>query len=87
MISTIIAAVGVIGMGIASIPILCGFGTAGVVAGSAAAGIQAGMGSVAAGSWFATMTSLAMKGTFVTWLSAGGATTVGGILSIIGLGM
>ena len=46
-------------------PVIAGFGTAGVVAGSAAAAIQSGIGCVQAGSWFATLTSLAMKGIFL----------------------
>ena len=41
---------------------LFGFGTAGVVAGTAAAATQAAIGNVAAGSLFATMTSLGMQG-------------------------
>ena len=68
-------------MGISSIPALIGFGTVGVAAGSAAAGIQAGIGSVAAGSWFATITSLAMKGAFLITGGAGAATTLSGLLA------
>ena len=45
---------------------ILGFGTAGIVAGSAAAGIQAAIGSVAAGSVFAVLTSLGMQGIFAT---------------------
>ena len=47
-------------LGVALIPITLGFGTAGIVAGSVAAGIQAGIGSVVAGSAFAVFTSLGM---------------------------
>jgi len=42
-----------------SIPWALGFTNAGVAAGSIAAGIQSGIGSVAAGSWFAGMQSVA----------------------------
>lgn len=45
---------------------LLGFGTTGIVAGSVAAGIQAAIGSVAAGSAFAVLTSLGMQGIFAT---------------------
>ena len=41
---------------------MIGFGAAGPVAGSIAAGIQAGIGNVAAGSLFATLQSAAMGG-------------------------
>ena len=58
--SIIVGLGGLILTGISLIPPSIGFGTVGVVAGSAAAGIQAGMGSVAAGSWFAIITSLAI---------------------------
>jgi hypothetical protein len=57
-----------------SIPALLGFGTAGIAAGSTAAVIQSGIGNVAAGSIFAFLTSLGMKGAFL-------ATSAGGILS------
>ena len=40
-------------------PFLAGFTTTGVAAGSAAAAAQAGIGSVVAGSWFATLQSIA----------------------------
>ena len=62
----------------AATPILLGFGTAGIVAGSAAAAAQSGMagGAVAAGSWFATLTSLGMKG-YLASTAIGGAITSG----------
>ncbi|KAK3955789.1 hypothetical protein QBC32DRAFT_376384 [Pseudoneurospora amorphoporcata] len=41
---------------------LFGFGSGGIVGGSVAAGLQAMIGNVAAGSWFATLTSTAMGG-------------------------
>ena len=46
--------------GVALIPITLGFGGAGIVAGSVAAGIQSVIGNVAAGSVFAVCTSLGM---------------------------
>ena len=73
--SSIVGLGGLILTGISLIPPSIGFGTVGVVAGSAAAGIQAGMGSVAAGSWFAIITSLAMKGDFLKTAAAGAAAT------------
>jgi hypothetical protein len=70
---------GGVSLAIASFPIAMGFGTAGVAAGSTAAGIQSGMGAVAAGSWFASATSLGMKGYFAgTAVAAGVTTGVGG---------
>ena len=47
---------GAVGAGIATTTAvkIIGFGSAGIVAGSKAALIQAGIGNVAAGSWFAT---------------------------------
>jgi hypothetical protein len=65
---------------ICATPILVGFGTGGVVAGSAAAGAQAVIGNVAAGSWFASMTSLGMTGTFVKGVTSGVALVATGIL-------
>ena len=52
-------AVGTTAAGVAAVPFLAGFTSTGVVAGSTAAAIQSTIGSVAAGSWFATMQSLA----------------------------
>jgi hypothetical protein len=46
------------------VPVLLGFGSLGVAGGSIAAGIQSSIGSVAAGSWFATLTSYGMTGAF-----------------------
>ena len=58
---------------------LLGFGTAGVVAGSAAA-----IGNVAAGSLFATMTSLGMQGIFAGTAIGGGISTVlGAVASLL----
>ncbi len=57
------------------IPIALGFGTAGIVAGSIAAATQSSIGAVAAGSTFATMTSLGMTGVFSTLAGIGTAIT------------
>ena len=57
---------------------LLGFGTAGIAAGSVAAAIQATIGNVAAGSIFAILTSLGMKG-IIAGTAAGG-----GVLSALG---
>ena len=57
------------------IPIVIGFGTEGVVAGSVAAATQSSIGAVAAGSMFATMTSLWMTGVFSTLAGVGSAIT------------
>ena len=61
---------------VASIPFVMGFTSTGVAAGSTAAGIQAGIGSVAAGSWFATLQSIAattLIGTAAPVVAAGAA--------------
>ncbi|KAI0289367.1 hypothetical protein BC826DRAFT_1107082 [Russula brevipes] len=63
-----------------------GFGAAGPLAGSLAAGWQASIGSVAAGSLFATAQSVAMGGavpTIVSALGAGVGAAVAGIASAI----
>ena len=66
--------------GISIAPIIAGFGTVGIAAGSTAAAIQSVIGCVQAGSWFATLTSLGMQGVFV-----GGA--VGGTVVAAGAGV
>ena len=63
---------------VATLPILLGFGSAGIVAGSVAAGIQSAIGNVAAGSAFAWLTSLGMTGTLATTATVGGAVGIGG---------
>jgi hypothetical protein len=73
--STILITSGVVTLSICFPAIFAGFGTSGIAAGSAAAGIQSGIGNVAAGSAFSTATSLGMKGVFVKG-SVGGATSV-----------
>ncbi len=72
---------------VSTAPILFGFGTAGIVAGSAAAAAQSGMagGAVAAGSWFATATSLGMKGYFAS-SAIGGAIASGAAAVLTFLG-
>ena len=62
-------------------PIIVGFGTVGITAGSTAAAIQSGIGCVQAGSWFATMTSLGMQGTFV-YGTAGGVSVAASATSV-----
>ena len=67
----ILAIVGTAAVVISVLPIIAGFGTAGVAAGSIAAGVQSGIGNVAAGSAFSTLTSLGMKGALVKGACAG----------------
>jgi len=62
---------------------LFGFGTAGVVAGTAAAATQAAIGNVAAGSIFATLTSLGMKGIIAGTAVGGGITTALGAIAAL----
>ena len=57
------------------IPMAIGFGTAGIAAGSIAAGIQSSIGAVSAGSTFATMTSMGMTGVFSSLAGVGSAIT------------
>ncbi len=64
------------------IPMAIGFGTAGIAAGSIAAGIQSSIGAVTAGSTFATMTSLGMTGVFSSLAAVGSGIT--GIGAAIG---
>ena len=72
----ILVGAGIVGgvvAGAAIIPIALGFGGAGVVAGSAAAAIQSGIGNVVGGSLFAICQSLGMTGFFTTAASSGAA--------------
>ena len=57
--------------GVALVPITMGFGTAGIIGGSIAAGIQSIIGNVAAGSIFAVCTSLGMTGVFASSAAVG----------------
>ena len=83
-IGTVIAGAGAVGLGVTLTPILLGFGTAGIAAGSAAAAIQSGIGAVQAGSLFATLQSLGMTGALTTGAVGSGITTViGGIAALI----
>jgi len=70
-------------LGVASIPMIMGFGTAGVVGGSIAAGIQAMIGNVAAGSLFAVCTSLGMTGVFASSAAVGAILGIGGLAAYI----
>ena len=69
--------------GIALLPMTLGFGTAGIVGGSVAAGIQAAIGNVAAGSIFAVCTSLGMSGVFASTAAVGAILGAGGIAAYI----
>ena len=70
---------GTVVAGVLSIPILLGFGTAGIAAGSYAAASQAAIGNVAAGSWFATFTSLGATGVYVKGAVTGTAAVATGL--------
>ncbi len=70
---------GLVTAAVAVAPIAIGFGSAGVVGGSIAAGIQAGIGNVVAGSVFSTMTSLGMTGVFTTATVVGAGTVAAGV--------
>ena len=59
--------------GISIAPIIAGFGTVGIAAGSTAAAIQSVIGCVQAGSWFARLTSLGMQGAGAGVAIIGGA--------------
>ena len=69
--------------GVASIPIIAGFGTVGIVGGSIAAGIQAAIGNVAAGSVFAVCTSLGMTGVFSSTAAVGAILGAGGLAAYL----
>jgi len=60
-------------------PFAVGFGTAGVVGGTIAAGIQSTIGNVVAGSLFAATQSLVMGGTATALAGAGAIATGTGI--------
>lgn len=61
-----------------------GFTSGGIAAGSMAAGIQSGIGSVAAGSWFATLTSWGATGFGATLFgSAGAASSAIGVAATV----
>jgi hypothetical protein len=81
MLSTILLVSGlstaVIGFGAA----ILGFGAAGIVAGSVASGMQAGIGNVVAGSAFAKLTSMGMLGYFTNTAIGGTILTALGFLA------
>ena len=60
-----------------------GFGTAGIIGGSIAAGIQSAIGNVSAGSLFAVCTSLGMKGVFSSTAAVGSILGAGVIAAYI----
>lgn len=62
---------------------LLGFGEGGVVAGSLAAGTQAGIGNVAAGSTFATLQSMGAAGIGTKALVATGAVVGAGVTAAV----
>ena len=68
---------------VALLPITLGFGGAGIVAGSVAAGIQAAIGNVAAGSIFAICTSLGMTGVFASSAAVGAILGAGGLVTYL----
>ena len=69
--------------GVALLPITLGFGTAGIVGGSIAAGIQAAIGNVAAGSLFAVCTSLGMTSVFASTAAVGAILGAGTLAAYI----
>jgi hypothetical protein len=71
---------GVAILGIALTPILAGFGTAGIAAGSAAAAAQSSIGAVAGGSLFATLQSWGMLGYYAIGTGAGVVATALGLV-------
>jgi len=77
------AVVGGVITGVALISITLGFGGAGIIAGSVAAGIQAAIGNVAAGSAFAICTSLGMTGVFASSAAVGAILGAGGLATYL----
>jgi hypothetical protein len=63
-----------------------GFSSTGVVGGSIAAGMQASIGNVAAGSAFAACQSMAMGGAIAPVATAASG-TAGGVLGVVGTGL
>lgn len=66
---------------VCTVPIIAGFGTGGVVAGSLAAAWQSSIGNVAAGSLFAALQSAGATSVFSTGAAYGGMATATGIVS------
>lgn len=67
--------------GACAAPMVIGFGTGGIVAGSIAAAWQSSIGNVMVGSTFATLQSLGATGVFVTGASAGATATAGAVVA------
>ena len=77
---------GIVGISAATIGVpvalsTIGFSAAGVVGGSIAAGVQSGIGSVAAGSTFAVLQSAGAAG--ISWLTTGAITGTGAVIGWI----
>ena len=68
---------------VGAIPIIGGFGLAGITAGSVAAAVQSMIGNVAAGSVFALCTSLGMTGAFVGTTAVGTIVGTGGFIAYL----
>ncbi|EGZ73426.1 hypothetical protein NEUTE2DRAFT_33679, partial [Neurospora tetrasperma FGSC 2509] len=86
--ATVVAAPALVTAPAAGALVPLGFGSGGVVGGSLAAGVQAIIGNVAAGSWFASLTSTAMGGYGLAGLttavqSAGVCTSAAGLITAI----
>lgn len=83
-IATIAIVGGVGAAALATAPILLGFSASGVVVGSIAAGFQAGLGNVMAGSAFACLQALAATGTLgAVQLTAGAAAAAGIAMKVV----
>ena len=66
---------------VCALPIVAGFGTAGIAGGSIAALVQSSIGNVAAGSTFAVLQSLGATGVFATGATAGGTAAGSGFIA------
>ena len=75
----ILAAIGIATSAAGAALSYVGFTTAGVAAGSVAAGLQAGIGNVVAGSAFAIAQSLGMSAVFATAIPVGAAVAAVGV--------
>ncbi|GFH55933.1 hypothetical protein CTEN210_12409 [Chaetoceros tenuissimus] len=72
---------GVAVAGACAVPMVVGFSTAGIAAGSIAAAWQASIGNVAAGSAFATLQSLGATGVFAAGAGTGATATTGAFVA------
>ena len=68
---------------IGTAPIIAGFGTVGIAAGSKAAGIQSLIGNVTAGSLLAICTSFGMRRVFVRTTAVGSFLGTGGLIAYL----